>query len=206
MIPGPETQGLTQQASWSCPDCKECRYCLSFKDRDKMVSCIECKNLIHLYCIFNLGQSVQVNPATFKCDDCLKCHNCEAVIEDDNYMKPNQEHDSRNIKICSSCSPLYSIKQYCPVCMTAYACKIKNFKAKKCVKDLFYCDCGFWIHENCDPLLRRNLDNINKARSKEACYNCPHCRTEHKMGQTLTFIQILTMLDLKTLFTEVVLI
>lgn len=191
---------FTESQAWVCPDCKECSYCLGLKDREQMISCIECGNMVHQYCIFNNGQ---LNKKKFKCDDCLKCHNCEAVIDDDNFIKPTQEADQRNIKICESCAPLYKNKLYCPVCQKAHTSKIKNFKAKKYIKDLFSCDCSFWIHENCDSLLRRNPVNLNKARSKDFSYNCPQCRIDLKKNQTSLFIQILKKLDSETLFTEV---
>jgi hypothetical protein len=168
-----------------------------------MIECIECGNIVHQYCIFNANQQNQLNKKKFKCDDCLKCHNCEAAIDDDNFIKPTQDSDHRNIKICEGCSPLYKNKQYCPVCLKAHTSKIKNFKAKKFIKDLFNCDCSFWIHENCDPLLRRNPVNLNKARSKDHSYNCPQCRVDLKRNQTSLFIQILKKLDSDTLFTEV---
>ena len=81
--------------------------------------------------------------------------------------------------------------------------RVKNFKAKKFAKDLFACDCGYWIHEDCDPLLKRNPVNLSRARTKDTTYNCPKCRSMLKNRQAALFVDLLIRLDLNNLFTQV---
>lgn len=181
---------------WACPDCRECRYCLSFKDKNDMIECSECGNLVHQSCVF-AGPANSSLKKKFKCDDCLKCHNCEAAIGEDENIEKSA------VKICIACEEFYSNKQYCPICRKAHYGKMKNLKTKKFSKDLFFCECTFWIHEDCDPLLRRNPANLSKARSKEFTYNCPRCRVDYKKRQSELFIEILKMLDTKNFFTQV---
>jgi hypothetical protein len=199
-----EKYSVAKGGYWACPDCRECRYCLSFRNRDQMQACIECGSFVHPECVLSsLPSSSQganmYSRKYFRCDDCLKCHNCEAIIEDDNYHK--LEH--KNVKFCRLCYSLYVNKQCCPICCKAHLSKVKNLKTKKFAKDLFACECGFWIHEDCDPLLKRNPVNLSKARSKDTTYNCPRCRTDIKNKQCALFVDILIRLDIRNLFTMV---
>lgn len=181
---------------WVCSECRECKYCLGYKDRAQMITCIDCKGLVHTYCVLNTASS---NKDNFRCDDCLKCHNCEVVGEDKHFTNiPNE-----NYKVCLGCSPRYQSNEYCPVCCKCFQFKTKTVKSKKYIKDVFFCECGFGVHQDCDPLLRRNPANQNEARKAETVYNCPKCRVSLKKTQTKMFFQILTMFDPKQFFTPV---
>ena len=54
--------------SWCCYDCRECKYCLSFKDRSELLTCTECKKLFHSYCTFvdNTGNGIAVTGKAHK--------------------------------------------------------------------------------------------------------------------------------------------
>lgn len=197
----PTPAGPSQDSSeksdsyWACPDCRECRYCLSFREKQTMISCTSCSNVVHETCVFG-GPTALVNRKKFICDECLKCHNCEAAIGEDF----NEEF---GVKVCDRCISYYTSKQYCPICLQAHLTRVKSVKTKKFIKDLFYCECGLWVHQDCDPLLRRNPENLSKARSKDCTYNCPKCRILLKKMQAAGFVEILIMLDKSNSFTHV---
>ena len=107
------------------------------------------------------------------------------------------------MKVCDRCISYYTSKQYCPICLQAHLTRVKSVKTKKFIKDLFYCECGLWVHQDCDPLLRRNPENLSKARSKDCTYNCPKCRVLLKKMQAAGFVEVLIMLDKSNSFTHV---
>ena len=169
--------------SWCCYDCRECKFCLSFKDRQELLACSDCNLLFHSYCTFidsnnstntsvqqtlniesimqqqteNLESRLPKNPNDRNTlePSSIKCDECSRCFNCYSLLSSNPEliRMFSDKQVCNNCWPKYEMGEFCPICLTVISENIKLFKNKRCFKNLVRCECRFWVHRCCDALL-----------------------------------------------------